>query len=105
MWEPLFSNIMNIPTAEEFTKKLLTEVANCRGVRVQSVVVSEAFIEFAKLHVEAALKEASEKAELSMYEFKEEWMNSLNSTEDERGNLSSIYKPSILNAYPLDNIK
>jgi len=46
-------------------------------------------IEFAKLHVEAALKEASENAELETY-----------------GNFgNSINRDSILTAYPLTNIK
>lgn len=52
-------------------------------------------IEFAKLHVEAALKAASEKVELTdfAYEFLQE------------GADDAIDKQTILNAYPLDNIK
>lgn len=50
----------------------------------------EAMIEFAKLHVEAALKEASEQAEIE------------NDWDNQKGNIS---KDSILNAYPLENIK
>jgi hypothetical protein len=50
-------------------------------------------IEFAKLHVEAALKEASEKA-------------IVNTEPDYRGGEWSIVDTdSILNAYPLENIK
>lgn len=54
-----------------------------------------AMIEFAKLHVEAALKSASKKVELTdfAYEFLQE------------GAYDAIDKDSILNAYPLDNIK
>jgi hypothetical protein len=54
-----------------------------------------AMIEFAKLHVEAALKEASEKAEIH--------------TEVISGDLfldlEVINKDSILNSYPPENIK
>ena len=52
-------------------------------------------IEFAKLHVEAALKAASEKVSLTdfAYEFLQE------------GAYDAIDKETILNDYPLDNIK
>jgi hypothetical protein len=54
-------------------------------------------IEFAKLHVEAALKAASEKVELSdlLHEF----------IEDSWEGGPFIDKDTILNAYPTDNIK
>jgi hypothetical protein len=58
-------------------------------------------IEFAKMHVEAALKEASEKA--TMYDDNEDCH-----FEDEEGNYPEyllIDKNSILNSYPLSNIK
>ena len=53
--------------------------------------------EFAKLHVEAALKAASEKVELSdlLHEF----------IEDSWEGGPFIDKDTILNAYPTDNIK
>jgi hypothetical protein len=47
-------------------------------------------IEFAKLHVEAALKEASEKY----------WIDATTSSNSIQG-----YKDLILNSYPLENIK
>jgi hypothetical protein len=50
-------------------------------------------IEFAKLHVEAALREASEKATVET------------EPDYQGGELSSVDKDSILNAYPLENIK
>jgi hypothetical protein len=50
--------------------------------------------QFAKLHVEAALKAASEKAELT--DFAQEFL--------QEGAYDAIDKESILNAYPLDNI-
>jgi hypothetical protein len=57
--------------------------------------IYEAMVEFAKLHVEAALKEASEKASLTdfAYEFLQE------------GAPDAIDKDTILNSYSLENIK
>ena len=54
-----------------------------------------AMFEFARVHVEAALKAASEKVKLTdfAYEFLQE------------GAYDAIDKDTILNAYPLDNIK
>jgi len=54
------------------------------------VDITHAMIEFAKLHVEDALKAASEKAEM-----KDDWDN-------QKG---SIDKDSILQSYSLENIK
>jgi hypothetical protein len=65
------------PTAYEFTK-INTFTSN-----------HQAMIAFAKIHVEAALKSAVENAEL---------------TRDSANN-EIIDKDSILNAYPLENIK
>ena len=97
------NNMEKLPTAETFflntyfsdsisddDKRLWLE---CNRQAKESVQI---MIEFAKLHVEAALKEASENAE----------------TEDVwEGNTGSEYcdtnvnKDSILNSYPLENIK
>ena len=54
-------------------------------------------IEFAKLHVEAALKEASTKALMD-----EDWAYD---GENENYIYTGINKDSILDAYPLTNIK
>ena len=87
-----------ISTAEEFKQQL--DKAN------HSYTDEYLMVEFAKLHVQAALEEASEKAEIGeFYVF--------GSTEDEdffdQIDMSSlrcnIKKDSILNAYPLDKIK
>ena len=63
--------------------------------------IQKAMIEFAKLHVEAALKEASENATINK--------NKGQVTGREFGNVTdgsySINQPSILNSYPLDKIK
>lgn len=53
----------------------------------------DAMIAFARLHVEAALKAASEKATQNYSE------------ENVLGEFYTINKDSILNAYPLENIK
>ena len=70
-----------IPTAEELSKKY---------TRLRSAValkdLSDFAIEFAKLHVEAALKEAEIEGQTN-------WGN------------SQKMKDAILNAYPLTNIK
>lgn len=72
-----------IPTAKEF----ILNNSGCRKVMM---------IEFAKLHVEMALKEASEKANTKT----EYWVN-LGGDHEE----TTVDKQSILNAYPLTNIK
>jgi len=73
---------MNIPTAEEFL--LLKDSPNT------GLFWNEILIEFAKLHVEAALKAASKNAD-TYYD------------HDEGSNF--VNESTILNAYPLTNIK
>jgi hypothetical protein len=75
-------NMKNIPTAEEFSKEFEGDegLETRKGILIHENVYKFA-IEFAKLHVEAALKEASE-------EFN-----------------SKTYSEFVLNAYPLTNIK
>jgi hypothetical protein len=86
-----------IPTAEEFLKQF--ELGNTGKIDIEDA--KEAIIEFAKLHVQEALKQASEKS----------LMKDVNEDchyEDEEGNFPEIYfidKDSILNAYGLNNIK
>ena len=72
-----------IPTAEETYNKITGCIINHKDVK-------GAMIEFAKLHVEAALKAASEKALVYA---------------DEGGYSEFVDEDSILNAYPLENIK
>ena len=66
-----------IPTAEEF----------CNDTRYVTYSLDEKLITFAKMHVEEALKQASEQVYVSDTVFCE------------------IDRDSILNAYPLENIK
>lgn len=74
-----------IPTAEEF----------CNDIRYVTYSLDEKLITFAKLHVEAALKEASKKAKVKI-------IQGDFGVFDTR---PSVKKNSILNAYPLENIK
>ena len=71
-----------IPTAEEFLD-LQHETVPSTGFDIRQVM-----IDFAKLHVEAALYVASERADLS-----------------DNGMFPYVDKESIVTAYPLENIK
>jgi hypothetical protein len=80
----------NLPTADEFFDSANIGISsNTEYMYCKKDVVKKA-IEFAKMHVEAALKEASEKA--TVY-------------ADEGGYSEFVDEQSILNAYTLDNIK
>ena len=70
-------------TAVEFLNRDESGVFN-------EVDIVQAMIEFAKLHVEAALKAASENAQTEC---------------DEGGELGFVNRETILDAYPLTNIK
>ena len=90
-----------IPTAEEFLKDKLSEIHEEEIFedllqKMFTVDISEALIEFAKLHVEVALKVASENAET------EEAMGNPYDTNDR---YYVVDKESILKSYPLENIK
>ena len=83
-----------IPTAEE---KLKANFYNGSFIEINSgdfEDIKNIMIEFTKLHVEAALKQASEKATVNINGFIQEY--------DEN---CCVDKDSILNAYPLENIK
>jgi hypothetical protein len=62
-------------------------------------------IEFAKLHCQAQQEAILKKVELSYYDSRESWMNDSNVDIDSWGSITSIDRDSILNAYPLENIK
>lgn len=80
-------------TAEEFLKSKKYPSYTSDG-GYGTVYVTEAMVEFAKMHVEAALKTASEKIEFDIGEY-------ISDGHWER----EIDKDSILNSYPLSNIK
>ena len=92
-----------IPTAEEF---LLQNNDKDFRLSMSGLNVSDVMIEFAKLHVEAALKEASKKSTILENDkdigSKYTWdaYNTSNRDID-----YEVNKDSILNAYPLKNIK
>ena len=90
-------------TAEEFLKKL--DDASGTTWTDSDIDICKAFIEFAKLHVEAALKAASESRCINMYD-KTWFAQSLEPGTKilDRVNIT-VDKESILNAYPLTNIK
>jgi UDP-N-acetylglucosamine 2-epimerase len=69
-----------IPTAKELFDKMLSDN--------DEVTSTEMMIEFAKLHVEAALKEATKSLPY-----------------DDKMNQSLLDSMAILNSYPLSNIK
>jgi len=74
-----------IPTAKEFIENYIEENNHDSNIDVE-----DALIEFAKLHVGAALEEASKKAHIQI---------------DEHDLSCSVDKSSILNAYPPSNIE
>lgn len=86
-----------IPTAEEFLKGCEHD-----GSFIPVSEVKRLMIDFAKLHVEAALKAAYENADLKEEEAGDEqicW------NESQMGDCYVLDKNSILSAYPLTNIK
>ena len=89
-----------IPTAKEFlhqSKSLHNMWDNTRGRgEWDEEAIANSHIEFAKLHVEAALKEASKKAKCC-----DDAIVDLGHTIIE----AYVEENSILNAYPLENIK
>ena len=95
-------NLKNSMTAEEFLKEKGLDVDNfvihdiSDGGYLPQIPISKWLIEFAKYHVEQALKAASQVAETE-----EEWSNPY----DPESSYYIVNKESILNAYPLENIK
>jgi len=81
-------------TTEEFLKlKNYPSFNNNGGLGIG--YCHKAMIEFAKYHVEQALKEASENADFTDYSYQ----------SIQTGSNMEIDKNSILNAYSLENIK
>lgn len=86
-----------IPTAEEELNAMFRETGFDITNKIQRSMVISSMKLFAKLHVEAALKEVSEnfkmkiKDDVHELDMNDDWME--------------VDKKSILNAYPLENIK
>lgn len=93
-----------IPTVEKFlrqSKSLHDMWDNTRGKgEWDEKAIAKSHIEFAKLHVEAALKEASKKATAG-----QTFVDMGGEFEDIPIYEHYVVKDSILNAYPLENIK
>jgi hypothetical protein len=85
----LLKKLDNMITAEELLNKKFPEFEDLDNGNIWDNI-EEVMIEFAKLHVKAALKEASENAEIDMIKYTDDY---------------EINKKSILNAYPLEIIK
>ena len=79
-----------IPTAEEFIQQFAKDFKT--KYEGNGGTVANLMIEFAKLHVKAVLEAASEKADTC-------------EKAVSRGHETVVDKDSILNAYPLSNIK
>ncbi len=81
-----------VPTAKKYISKNLTDFWEGGKAQYTEEDVEQAMIEFAKLHVEAALKAAVDNVEINDF--------------DVDGSYSpDIDEESILNSYPLENIK
>lgn len=96
----------NIQTAEEFLKnKVYIAQDDIEDVHDSMSNVVEAMLEFTKLHVEAARKEILEKSTAYYYIYGT--TDDINRIEeyDLTGLKCTIDKESILDAYPLENIK
>lgn len=87
------NNMSKILTAKEYL--IISDEFETLETREQEEAVTKAMIEFAKLHVEAALKAADQNASVEIIDY------------DELDNhpIYSLDSKSILNAYPLTNIK
>lgn len=77
-----------IPTTEEVIDKMVKFASVNDTINCTVYSLSQVMIEFAKLHVEAALYVASEMADLT-----------------DNGKFPYVDKSSILNSYSLDKIK
>jgi len=92
-----------IPTAEDFLRS-----KGCGSKQVKDSpdffydVTKEDLIEFAKLHVEAALKKASEEVH---HNIDIDWVDPYDYSAGHNGLKGRIDLDSILNAYSLENIK
>lgn len=102
----------NIPTAEEFIPNYLDansefmesmreQMSKLKGFNFDNI--PDLMIEFAKLHVEAALKAASESALIRETNYKGSWTSESISIDDYTN--AVVDKESILNSYQVTNIK
>lgn len=83
---------MNIPTAEQFLEEFNYKNQEL-GIDVNYPMIEKCMVEFARLHVTAALNEAANEADVIVIDV------------DITGVIWGVDVNSILNAYPLTNIK
>lgn len=100
----VMENVINLKaldkmTAEELIKNKLYTTQDGEPIDVHDSIssVEEAMIEFAKYHVQEALKAASEEVKLKNVKVKHELIGDVY--------IKEIDKNSILKSYPLKNIK
>ncbi len=98
-----------IPTAEEFLNNH-PQISHYYDDKTDKMVcfseqVEQAMIEFAKLHIEAALKEVNEKAYVEFVDLVSGEIFDYPDVLVEEGVEININKNSILNSYPLENVK
>jgi hypothetical protein len=79
---------MSVPTAEEFIARVIKFESQNDTLECTVYSLSQLMIEFARLHTEAALHIASERADLT-----------------DNGSFPYVDKVSILKSYPLNKIK
>lgn len=92
-------------TTEEFLKNSKNVNYTSLKDEVKLYFIEQDLIEFAKMHVEEALKQASEKAFVEYIDLNTDEIFDYTDviTDDDVG--VNVNKNSILNAYPLDLIK
>ena len=91
-------------TAEEFLKNFNEEENNIDKLYYDSYV-KKAMIEFAKMHVQEALKQAIEKAFVEYIDLETNEKFDYTDVLVDDNISADVNKDSILNAYPLDLIK
>jgi hypothetical protein len=92
-------------TAEEFLKNSKNVSYTSLKDEVKLYFIEQDLIEFAKMHVEEALKQASEKAYEEYIDLNTKEIFDYTDVMVDDGVGVNINKDSILNAYPLENIK
>lgn len=87
---------VKVPTTEEYIKSRY-HVDNLDDVALGGTSMSKMMVDYTKLHVQEALKQSSKKAKISFRKL---------SVDNTGGYIEvpTIYKRSILNSYPLENI-
>ena len=90
---------MSIPTAEEFLKNYKNDSDHYADQDYSEGRLIKALQEFTKLHIEECKKEVSEKVKLKG------WLRDFAYQFLQESDSDGIDIDSILNAYPLENIK